>query len=423
MSEDRLSVENLTSGYGDTEVLRGADFSVEKGDFVGIIGPNASGKTTLLKTINQILNPMKGAVYLNGKDIGRAKQKEIARDMATVPQEFDSNYSFTALEMVTLGRTPHLGPLEDEGEEDMSVVKRAMEITDTWRLHSRDFNELSGGEKQRVIIAKALAQEPSVILLDEPTNHLDVSNQMVILDLLKNLTKEQDKCTITTFHDLNTAGRYCDFLILLKDGKIYAKGDPPEVLTEENIKEVYGAEVSIRRVPETNSLYVTPVSRATDTKTGAKKDFRVHFICGGGTGSSLMHSLKRKGFTVSAGVLSPMDDDYTEARRLGIETVECSPFAAIPENKNRKNRELAEKSDAVVLTEMPFGRGNLKNLKLAEEIAKHKPTLVIKNTPIDEKDFTDGEAKEIFSSLEKEAIIVKDMEEALSCLLKLERTD
>lgn len=421
MSKNSLKVEGLTCGYGDREIIVGADFSVEKGDFAGIIGPNASGKTTLLKTINQVLAPKGGAVYLNGRDLEGAEERDIAQDMATVPQEFDSNYSFTTLEMVTLGRTPHLGPLESEGKQDMAVVKSAMERTDTWRLHSRDFNELSGGEKQRVIIAKALAQEPTVLLLDEPTNHLDISNQLIVLDLLDNLTEEEEKCAITTFHDLNIASKYCDFLILLHDSKIYAKGTPKEVLTEENIRDVYGAEVSIRRIPETNSLSVNPVSRSMGSKDSRKRNFGVHFICGGGTGSSMMNSLKRKNFTVSAGVLSPLDDDYKEARRLGIETVECSPFSEIPESKHQKNRKLAEKSDAVVVTEMPFGEGNLKNLELAEEISRDKPTLLIKQKPIEEKDFTGGRAKELFSSLEERATTAKNMKEVISHILELER--
>lgn len=420
MVEDRLNVEDLTCGYGDSEVIRGADFVVERGDFVGIIGPNASGKSTLLRTINRVLEPKGGTVFLNGKDIGEVGQKEVAREMAAVPQEFNSNYSFTALEMVTLGRTPHLGPLESEGEEDMSVVRRSMEMTNTWYLHSRDFTELSGGEKQRVVIGKALAQEPSVLLLDEPTNHLDVNNQMVILDLLKDLTEKEEKCVVTTFHDLNTAARYCDSLILLHKKEIYAQGSPEEVLTEKNLKEVYGAEVSIRKLPETNSLYVASVSRAGGSKNKEEKKFRVHLICGGGSGSPLMHSLIRKNFTVSAGVLSPIDDDYKEASRLGVETVGCSPFEAIHEAEHLKNKKLAEKSEVVVLTDMPFGKGNLKNLKLAQEISKHKPTIVIKQESISEKDFTEGKAKELFSSLQEEAIVVKDVKEALSTLLKLE---
>lgn len=403
MTEISIKTEDLSCGYGGKEVLKDISFSVENNEFVGVIGPNASGKSTLLRTIDRVIEPKEGKVFLNRQDIETMEKEDIAREMSVVPQEFSTNYTFSALEVVTFGRTPHLGPLEIEDEEDMKIVKEAMEMTDTWGLADRSFQELSGGEKQRVIIAKALAQDPSVLLLDEPINHLDINNQLEILELVRGLTEEGDRSIIATFHDLNTASRYCDSLILLHDKKIYAQGSPEEVLSENNIKEVYGADVAVRHLPETDSVSITPISGSFESVDDEFAGLRVHLICGGGTGKILMHHLIRKGAQVTAGVLSPLDDDFREARRLGIEVIEESPFLPIGEEAIEENKKLVEKADFVILTNMPIGEGNLKNLELATEAAEDMPILLVEKKNITERDFTGGKAEKLYSSLKKKS--------------------
>ncbi len=416
MSKPILEIQNMSCGYGEQNVLENISFSVKKKEFLGIIGPNASGKSTLLRAIDRVIELNDGTISLDQNDMAKMDKKEIARKISVVPQEFSTNYSFSVLDMVTLGRTPHLEPLEVESEEDMTIIKKAMKMTKTWKLADRSFTELSGGEKQRVVVAKALAQEPSLLLLDEPINHLDINKQQEILDLLKNLSEEEDKTIISTFHDLNKAARYCNSLILLHNKKIHSKGPPGKVLSEENIREVYGTEVSIRRKPETDSISVTPFS-VTLTSAEEESLLKIHLICGGGTGKALMSPLLRRGHRLTAGVVSQLDDDYREARRLGISLVESSPFSRIGEKAIEENRKMIEQSDLVIITDMPIGKGNLKNLELANQAAKNKPVLIVGETPISERDFTDGKATEIFSTLEERSVkTVKDVEEALKFL-------
>lgn len=404
MSKDSVKVEKLSSGYGENLVLKKLNFSIENNEFVGIIGPNASGKSTLLRTINRILEPKEGKVLLDGEDMEKMEKRDIAKKMAAVPQEFSVNYSFSVHEIVTFGRTPHLDPLEMEDEKDMKKVEEAMEITNTLELADRSFSELSGGEKQRVVIAKALAQEPSILLLDEPINHLDINNQLEILELVKSLTEKGDQTVIATFHDLNTAARYCDSLILISEGKIYDWGSPEEVLNEKNIREVYGSEVSVRHLPETNSVSIIPLSGSFGRRKKTEREERIHLICGGGSGKTLMYSLAQSGFRMSTGVLSPMDEDYREARSLGVEIVEGSPFLPISESAAKKNWDLMEDADLIMLTDMPIGKGNLRNLQLAKEAAEKKPVLVIEEDPIEERDFTGGKAEMIYETLKEESV-------------------
>lgn len=421
MPEGSLSVNDVTCAYGREEVLRGIEFSADGRDFVGIIGPNASGKTTLLRMVSRILKPKTGAVLLDGRDIDTMSKKELAQDMAVVPQELSSEYPFTARKMVIFGRTPHLGPLEMEKEDDLSVVQECMELTKTLGLADRPITELSGGEKQRVLIAKALAQEPSLLLLDEPTNHLDINNQLDILDMIKRLSKEVGFGVIATFHDLNLAARYCDFLLLLHEKRIFARGAPEEVLKRENLKKVYGSDVSVRRHPETNSLFVVPLSNPLSRGEEKSSKLTIHLVCGGGTGKSLMYSLVRTGYGVTTGVLSPLDDDYREARRLGIRVVVGSPFLPIGEETCRANRELIRSADVVVLTDMPVGQGNLENLESAARAVGGKPVLLLEKSPMADRDFTGGEARDLYASLkERGAKTITSVEEVLSFLRQME---
>lgn len=424
MSEKILETVDLTCAYGEKKVLRRINFSVDNNEFLGIIGPNASGKTTLLRTIDRVMNPEKGTVFLDGEDMNVMEKGEIAKKMGVVPQEFSTNYSLTSLEIVMMGRTPHLGPLEMEDEEDMKVVKDAMQRTDTWKLAHRPFSELSGGEKQRVIIAKALAQEPSLLLLDEPINHLDINNQLEVLDLVRSLTHREGKSIIATFHDLNIAARYCDSLILLHDKEIYAQGTPDEVLTEENIKEIYGADASVRKLPETNSVIVTPISEPRPEVEGKSSELQIHLVCGGGSGKALMHTLSRSGYELSTGVLSPLDDDYREAKRLGIKVVSGSPFQKIGKEAADANKKLIKKSDILIFTNLPIGNGNLKNLELVHEVADEKPVILVEKTPIEERDFTGGKAEKLYQSLKEDcAGKVTSSEEVLPLIKEHEGTD
>ncbi|MBU2617904.1 MAG: ABC transporter ATP-binding protein, partial [Euryarchaeota archaeon] len=398
-----LKIDNIACRYESTPVLEDIELSASGGDFIGVIGPNASGKSTLLRSISRVLRPHMGTVLLNEKDVYALPSKEVARNLAVVPQNSPISFAFTALEIVLMGRTPHLGRFEIESAKDLAIAKRAMELTNTWHLYERPITELSGGERQRVILARALAQEAKVLLLDEPTTHLDINHQIEILNLIKRLNKEEKMIVIAVFHDLNLAALYCDLLVLIHRRKIFSLGSPKKVLTAENIKRVYGAEVLVKRHPVTNSIYVTLLPRRNyvspstlflkGVSRGGVAPFVVHIICGAGTGSQLMHTLLERGYQVTAGVLNVIDTDHETHQHLDIPIVSEAPFSPISCETHKANLGLIDQADVVVLTNVPFGYGNLKNLEAAEFALENKPVLLIEETPIEQRDFTQGEAK------------------------------
>jgi iron complex transport system ATP-binding protein len=222
---------------------------VEKGEFVGVIGPNGSGKTTLLKMLYRLLSPQKGEILFELVPIRKMDRADIAKRIGVVAQETQLLFPFSVLETVLMGRSPYLGHLMFESEKDLEIAKKAMEWTETLSFSERPMDELSGGERKRVFIARALAQEPEVILLDEPTANLDIHHQMDFLDLILTLNRERGLTILMASHDMNVASEFCDRLILLQEGRIYQIGTPDEVITKENIEKVYGCEVWVDQNP------------------------------------------------------------------------------------------------------------------------------------------------------------------------------
>ncbi len=256
-----LRVNNLSGGYTKAPVIKNVSFDVRKGDFLGIIGPNGSGKSTLLRLISKVLHPQEGSIVFEDKDITKIKLKELCRKIAFVPQETLINFSFTVWEIVLLGRTPHLKRLQFESSRDLVIAKDALLSTDSLQLEAKQINQLSAGERQRVIIAKALAQEPILLLLDEPTSHLDIGHQIQILDLLKRLNSQTNLSIVIVLHDLNLASEYCNKLILLDQGRISKEGKPSEVLTYQNIEAAYKTTVVVKENPISAKPYVVLVSK------------------------------------------------------------------------------------------------------------------------------------------------------------------
>jgi iron complex transport system ATP-binding protein len=256
-----LKAEGIGLRYTDNGwVLRGISLEVAQGDFIGIIGPNGSGKTTLLRVIDGVLSPQEGCVYLDGVPVRKMKRDALARTVAVVPQETAMVFPFTAHEVVLMGRSPHLRQWGFEGEADLRIARRVMELTDTASLMNRNMNTLSGGERQRVLIARALAQEPKIMLLDEPTAFLDIRHQIEFFDLIKTLNREQRLSVLAVTHDVNLASLYCDRIVLLQNGSIHSEGRPEEVITAGNIRKVYGIEVIVEKNTATGLPQVTPLS-------------------------------------------------------------------------------------------------------------------------------------------------------------------
>lgn len=251
-----LKIENLCGGYHKKDIIKNISFDIGKQEFLGIIGPNGSGKSTLLKLMSRALTPREGKVLFQGTDITSMPLKEFCRKIAFVPQDTQVNFAFTSSEIVLLGRTPHLKRLENESSKDFQIAHNAMALTDTLRFKNEYVNELSAGERQRVIIAKALAQEPILLFLDEPTSHLDIGHQIQILDLLKRLNREKKLTVIIVLHDLNLASEYCNRILLLCEGEIYRFGTPQDVLTYQTIEAVYKTVVVVKKNPITSKPYI-----------------------------------------------------------------------------------------------------------------------------------------------------------------------
>ncbi len=260
-NSNSLFMRNVSFSYFNGLVLRDIDLNIADGEMVGIIGPNGCGKTTLLKLACGVLSPVRGEVSLGGISLKKLSRKQVARHVAVVPQYFNIPFAFTVAEVVLLGRTPFVSAISGETRRDHEMSALALGLAGINHLENRYFNDLSGGERQKVILAMALAQEPKLLLLDEPTTHLDISHQVEILELVKSLNREQGVTVVAAMHDLNLAALFFDRLVLLKEGAIFADGSPREVLTEDTIQDVFSASVKISQHPLTSAPHIVVLPR------------------------------------------------------------------------------------------------------------------------------------------------------------------
>ena len=267
-----LSIKNLTCGYDSKFFLHNINFNVQKKEILGIIGPNGSGKTTLLRSLTRILKPKEGSIFLEDKDISYIGLKEFAKIVAIVSQA-----SFTALmsveEFVLMGRIPYYNKFQIlETKTDFEIARKCMAQTGTLNLKDQLLTEISGGERQLVLIARALAQEPKLLLLDEPTTHLDITHQVEVLDLIKRLNKDFGLTVIMVLHDLNLASEYCHRLVLLNKGKVHKTGTPEEVINYKTIEEIYKTIVVTKRNPISSKphIFIVPKEDAGEQNTNKR---------------------------------------------------------------------------------------------------------------------------------------------------------
>ena len=246
------------SGGHEIVALGALDLELRGGELLGLVGPNGSGKTTIIRALTGVIQPSAGYVRLSGRDVSGIGQAEIARLAAVVPQDPLLPPTFESLDCVLMGRTPHLSLLQQESSHDLEIARRAMLATETWAFADRPVGELSGGERQRVIVARALAQETPVLLLDEPTAHLDIGHQGSVLDLMRGFARRDGKAVLAVVHDLTLAAHYCDRLIVLSAGRVCAEGTPADVLRPELLRDVYGVPVAVVPHPETGRPVVAP---------------------------------------------------------------------------------------------------------------------------------------------------------------------
>ncbi|XTR37016.1 ABC transporter ATP-binding protein [Paraclostridium tenue] len=249
----KLQVKNLKFSIDKKDILKDISFDIPKGSFVGIIGPNGSGKSTILKNIYRLYKPDSGKLILDNKDLSTMKDKDCAKEIAVLAQESNSQFDFTVEQIVKMGRYPYKSVFEDYSKKDIDMVNNMLKRVGLDDYSNRSFSKLSGGEKQRTLIARALVQDTDFLILDEPTNHLDIGYQIQLMDLVKSL----NITTLSAIHDMNIASMYCDYLIVMKDGKIRKCGSVEEVITSDMLKEIFGVNAYVGINPINNKLQVS----------------------------------------------------------------------------------------------------------------------------------------------------------------------
>ncbi|MCS7094514.1 MAG: ABC transporter ATP-binding protein [Thaumarchaeota archaeon] len=355
-----IEARALSVGYGAKVVLGGVELEVRPGELTLLIGPNASGKSTLLKTLAGVLRPVMGAVYVAGAELHRLPPRERARRVSAVFTGRPDLNAMTVEEVVAMGRYPWTNLAHLLSEEDRRAVEGAMRDAGVLHLRHRKASELSDGQFQRVMIARALAQSPRCLVLDEPTTHLDVRSRLEVMGLLLRLTRSKGIAVIASTHELELALRFADRIVAILDGSIVVRDDPEDLLKEEAFVRGFGLE---------GELSISPVTLSVEFGRGSSQGSpRVFVIAGAGTGSRVYRALTRRGVRVLTGVLHRNDVDHHVAESMGIEVISEEPFNPIGEASYSAALSAALGSDAVVYASPPIGPLNRKNAELTNEL-------------------------------------------------------
>jgi iron complex transport system ATP-binding protein len=399
VTEAAVAVEDVTVSLGGVPVLDSVSTTVDAGRLVGLVGPNGAGKTTLLRAINGVLAPDGGRVRVDGDPLSTLGARATSRRVATVPQSTASTFEFDVRRIVSMGRTPHVGRLGTRTEVDRRAVDEAMARTAVDHLADRPVTEVSGGERQRVFLARALAQDTPVLLLDEPTSDLDVNHQVRTLELVAELVAE-GRTVIAAIHDLDLAARYCDELRLLADGRIRAAGPPASVLTDETVAAAFDTRAAVTSHPVTGTASVTAFAGDADDADG-----RVHVVGGDGAATPLLFRLDAAGFDLSVGAVGAGDRDARTARALGADLITVPPSAPVDEAaRDAVDREV-RRADAVVVAPVAVGEGRLPNLAAA---ARARTPVVVDGAPIEERNHAGAAGRRADGRLRERGIVVPE---------------
>ncbi|CQR50403.1 heme ABC transporter ATP-binding protein [Haloferax massiliensis] len=397
-ADPAIRLDDVSVSLGGQRILDAVSVDVGEGTFVGLIGPNGAGKTTLLRTLNGGLAPDEGSVRVVGEDVHALSSKAASRLVATVPQTTSVTFDFPVRDVVEMGRTPHRGRFEGWRERDEAAVDAAMRRTAVESLSDRPVTEVSGGERQRVLIARALAQETPVLLLDEPTASLDINHQVRTLELVSDLVAD-GTTAVAAIHDLNLAAHYCDALVLLSGGRVLSAGDPAAVLSEENLREAFDAEAVVSRHPVTGSVYVTALPPPSDDANG-----RVHVVGGGGTGARALHLLSAAGYALSAGALNEGDTDAEAARGVGADLVTVPPYSPVDDAARAAVESRVEAADVTVVADVEVGGGNLANLEAA---AGADRLVLVEQRPFSERNYAGDDGFAVYERLRERGRVVE----------------
>ena len=387
-----LRFASASVGYRDRAVVSDVELEVRSGEIVGLVGPNGAGKSTLLRAVTSDAQLISGRVEVGASSVADLDARHRARLVGVVPQAMSPVPGFTAREVVMMGRHPHLPRFGQPGPDDHRIVDEVMRMTDTDRLADRFAEQLSGGDLQRVALAQALAQEPAVLLLDEPTSHLDLNHRLQVLDLVRMLA-EGGLAVLVVFHDLDLAARYADRVSVVAGGRVGFADRPEAVLTAETVREVFGVRAVVGIDAVTGAVSVVPVLR--EEAVAARGRGRAFVVGGSGAAAPLLRRLVLGGWSVSAGALNTGDADEAVSTALGVEFPRIAPFAPMAEEDAHSASSLARSVDIVVVTDVPFGHGNVANLRAAVDAIEAGVRGVLVGD-IAGRDFTGGEATELW---------------------------
>ena len=394
-----IDVDDVSVTLGGVSVLESVSTTVDEGTLVGLVGPNGAGKTTLLRTINGVLTPDRGSICVAGKGVAGLDSRAVSRLVATVPQSTASTFEFPVRRIVEMGRTPHLGRFGTRTADDRAAVEKAIHRAAVEHLADRPVTAVSGGERQRVFLARALAQDTPVLLLDEPTSDLDVNHQVRTLDLVADLVGE-GRTVVAAIHDLDLAARYCDELRLLHDGRIRAAGPPESVLTDATVEAAFGAQATVTTHPVTGTATVT----AFGSDSSAERDGTVHVVGGGAAATPLLHRLDAAGFDLSVGAVSVDDPDAELARTLDADLVTVPPYAPVDGETREAVTDQLCRADAVVVADVTVAPGNCPILEAVLDAAT--PIVVVDGRPVDARNVAGARGRRLVRRLRERGTVV-----------------
>ena len=355
MAEDYIWTENMTVGYGKTPLIRQIGIHVRAGEIVTLIGPNGAGKSTILRSVIRQLGLLEGTVYLDGMPMKGMGEREIAKRMSILMTERIHPELMTCEDVVGTGRYPYTGRMGLLTAEDRGKVREAMELVHAWDLASRDFSQISDGQKQRILLARAICQDPSVIVLDEPTSFLDIRHKLELLTILKDLVRRKKVAVLMSLHELDLAQKLSDYIVCVKGEYIERCGTPEEIFTSSYITGLYGITKG-SYYAEFGCLEMEPV----------KGKPQVFVIGGNGSGIPVYRRLQRMGIPFAAGILHENDVDYPIARALASQVISEAPFEPIREETYDRAAEVLASCGQVICCLKEFGTLNDMNRKLAE---------------------------------------------------------
>jgi iron complex transport system ATP-binding protein len=417
-----VRVTRLGVRFGARVALHDVEFDVAAGEFIALAGPNGSGKTTLLRALLGFLTPDDGAVELFGSPVEELSIRERARRVAWVPQEEALRDDVPLSQYVLYGRYPHHRPLDRDTETDRALVERILREVGLEDRAADGILSISGGERQRAILARALAQRTPLLLLDEPTSHLDIAHQLDLLSRVRALSRNEGVTVIAALHDLNLAARYADRIVVLSRGRRVADGSPRNVLSEDLLARVWGVDAELAVDSRSGLPYLLPRRLVTETPPSPStlSPGPVHVVGGGGAGAPLLRGLVDEGFRVTAGALHLLDTDAETAESLGVVAAVEGPFAPLSEETRAHHRVLLGEAHVIVVAAFAVGPSNLANLEDVVPFARRTPVVVVDPLPDTSLDFTGGAATAAREALRSAgATFVPDPEAAVRAVTKL----